>query len=94
MSVDTRKQREISHQKKNFDELSERQKNRRAEDFGAFEVDQPILASVKAAQKSNETDLAIVLRKLYKYHGKATKILSLLQKNRWFSLQKLVLCVD
>ncbi|KAG4078558.1 hypothetical protein HA402_002672 [Bradysia odoriphaga] len=69
--------------KKSFGQLSDRQKNRRVdEDLSAYNVDQLLLASSKAAQSSNELDLAYVLRLLYHDHEKATILRTLFKEKK------------
>lgn len=68
--------------KKNFEELSERQKNRRVEELSSFGVDELLLASAKAAKSANEGDLEYVLRVLYKDNENATKIRTMLKKHK------------
>lgn len=83
MSVGNRR-RGSTQKKKMFEELSERQKNRRAEEISECEVDKLLLASSKAAKKSNKLNLEYVLRLLYRNQEKATKIRSLLNKEKSF----------
>lgn len=71
-----------TQKKKEFEELSERQRNRRVEELSTYEVDQLLLATVNAAKNSNQTDLEYVLRLLYKNHEKASKIRSLLKEEK------------
>ncbi|KAG4066296.1 hypothetical protein HA402_000520 [Bradysia odoriphaga] len=68
--------------KKNFDQLSERQKNLRVEDLVQNEIELLLLASAKAAKNANEDDLEHVLRQLYKNRAMATKIRSLIKQEK------------
>lgn len=62
-----------TREKKLFGQLSDRQKNRRIdEDLSGYDVGQLLLASSKAAQKSNELNLSYVLKHLYRDHKKVT----------------------
>lgn len=77
-------QRSSTQKKKTFNDLSQRQKNRRAEEMCGCEVQELLLASAKAAQKSNKMDLEFVLRLLFKDENKATEIRNLLDNAKSF----------
>lgn len=68
---------ECGQEKKNFSDLSDRQKNRRADDLGNHDVETLLLASIKAAKAANQKDLEYVLRLMYNNKGTATEIRSL-----------------
>lgn len=66
--------------------MSDRQKNRRADDLGSHDLSILLLASVKAAKNDQKKDMEHVLRLLYNDHEIATKIRSLLKDEK--SLEK------
>ncbi|XP_037046958.1 uncharacterized protein LOC119081825 [Bradysia coprophila] len=68
-----------TQQKKKFGELSERQKERRVKELDCLDLDQLLLAATKAAKISKRTDLAYVLKLLYKDERCAGEIRGLLK---------------
>lgn len=75
-------QRGNTQPKKDFADLSDRQKNRRADELNDFGLDELLFATKKAAKKTNEIDLEHVLNLLYKDHKNATKIRNLLSTSK------------
>lgn len=71
-----------TQRKKDFDELSERQRERRVKELDCLDVDQLLLSATKAARHSKRTDLAYVLKLLYDDESNATLIRGLLKAKK------------
>lgn len=81
MSANCR-QKGSTQTKKEFGELSDRQKNRRVEDLSSCEVGQLLLAAANSAKHSNQMDLHYLLKLLCDDREKASKIRSLLEAEK------------
>lgn len=76
------RQRGSTQTKKRFEDLSDRQKNRRVDDLSSCEISQLLLAAVNSAKRSNEKDLHYVLTILHNDREKATAIRGLIEAEK------------
>jgi len=82
MSTSNEGRRGSTQTNKSFLELSDEQKNRRAEELSTSEIGKLLLASAKVAKDSNLKDLEFILRLPYNNHGKAKKMRSLFREEK------------